>query len=208
MVAQLWPTTVGKRSDGMLHIGGVSADDLARDFGTPVYVLDEADFRARAAAFRDAFGGSEVSYAGKAFLCGEVARWVVDEGLGLDVCTGGELAVALSAGVPPSRITFHGNNKSSAELARALDVGVGRVVLDSGTELERLTSLARQRGIVADVSIRVTAGVQAHTHGHIATAHEDQKFGFSIAGGAAFEAARQVAVNPVLRLRGLHFHII
>ena len=207
LVARFWPATARKLPGGPLEVGGVSVLDIARDFGTPVYVLDEADFRARAAAFRDAFAGCDVYYAGKAFLCSQVARWIHEAGLGLDVCTGGELAVALRGGIPAGRLAFHGNNKSAAELADALDAGVGRIVVDSFDEIDRLAALAAARGVVADVLVRVTAGVEAHTHQYIATGHEDQKFGFSIAEGAAWEAAYRVASRPAMRLRGLHFHI-
>ena len=207
LVARFWPATARKPPAGPLEVGGVSVVDIARDFGTPVYVLDEADFRARAVAFRDAFAGSDVYYAGKAFLCSQVARWIHEEGLGLDVCTGGELAVALRGGVRPERLAFHGNNKSAAELSRALDTGVGRIVVDSFDEINRLAALAARRGVVADALLRVTAGVEAHTHEYIATGHEDQKFGFSIAEGAAWEAAAQLASRPEIRLHGLHFHI-
>jgi diaminopimelate decarboxylase len=148
-----------------------------------------------------------VFYAGKAFLCGAVARWVNEEGLHLDVCSSGELAVALRAGFPAERIALHGNNKSVAELEAALDAGVGRIVLDSYAEIVRLADLARQRNVVARVQIRVTVGVEAHTHEFIATAHEDQKFGFSLAGGAAAEAVRRVLMLPNLELVGLHSHI-
>jgi diaminopimelate decarboxylase len=188
----------------------VDVRDLAERYGTPLFVVDEADFRSRAAEFAAAFGAGAVHYAGKAFLCTEVARWVAEEGLALDVASGGELAVALRAGFPPERIAVHGNNKSAAELAAALDAGVGRVVVDSFHEIARLDALATARGVVAPVMVRLTVGVEAHTHEFIATAHEDQKFGFSIAGGegsAAAEAARRVLAAPGLALVGLHSHI-
>lgn len=208
IVPELWPAGASK-VDGVLTVAGLSAPELAEEFGTPLYVLDEADFRARARAFRDAFGaaGAEVFYAGKAFLCVAVARWIAEEGLGLDVCTGGELAVALRAGFPPARIAMHGNNKSTAELRRALDVGVGRIIVDSLDEIDRLAALTAERGTTASVLVRVTPGVEAHTHQYIATAHEDQKFGFSIAGGFAMEAVRRVVDVPGLTLLGLHSHI-
>jgi len=180
---------------------------LAEEFGTPLFVLAEQDFRHRARAFRDAFTAGTVFYAGKAFLCVSVARWVVEEGLHLDVCSGGELRVAERAGVPGDRIAFHGNNKSAPELARALELGVGRIVVDSAVEIERISTLARERGVVASVLLRVTPGVAASTHAYVATAHEDQKFGFSIASGSALAAARRVVGDPALRLLGLHFHI-
>jgi diaminopimelate decarboxylase len=207
LAPQLWPTTVIRGDDGALAAGGIPVTTLADTYGTPAYVLDEADFRARARAFRDAFAGAGVYYAGKAFLCRAVARIIADEGLGLDVCTGGELRVALAAGFPPERIGFHGNNKSAAELARAVDVGVGHIILDSFDEIERLTGLARDRGRRPRVLIRVTVGVEAHTHEYIATAHEDQKFGFSLAGGAADAAVSRVLHDGALDLVGLHSHI-
>ncbi|HSI27150.1 MAG TPA: diaminopimelate decarboxylase [Aeromicrobium sp.] len=208
IVPELWPAGASK-VDGVLTVAGLSAPELAEEFGTPLYVLDEADFRARARAFQNAFGaaGAEVFYAGKAFLCVAVARWIAEEGLGLDVCTGGELAVALRAGFPPERIAMHGNNKSTAELRRALDVGVGRIIVDSLDEIDRLAALTAELGTTASVLVRVTPGVEAHTHEYIATAHEDQKFGFSIAGGFAMEAVRRVVDVPGLTLLGLHSHI-
>ncbi|MGH3995521.1 MAG: diaminopimelate decarboxylase, partial [Pseudonocardiaceae bacterium] len=145
--------------------------------------------------------------AAKAFLCGEIARWVAAEGLGLDVCTGTELAVALHAGFPAERIAVHGNNKSAAELAAAVGAGAGLVVLDSFHEIARLDDVARHAGVVQPVLVRVTVGVEAHTHEFIATAHEDQKFGFSLAGGDAAEAVRRVLKSAGLRLVGLHSHI-
>jgi diaminopimelate decarboxylase len=212
LVAPLWSSTAYKCGDGALLVGGVDVRDLAREHGTPAYVLDEADFRARARAFRDAFAGDgarpwDVYYAGKAFLCTTVARWVAEEGLSLDVCTGGELTVALRAGFDPARIGFHGNNKSTAELRRALEAGIGRIVVDSFHELDRLAALTAETRFEAPVMVRVTAGVEAHTHEYIATAHEDQKFGFSIASGDALEAVRRVSTTPGLRLLGLHSHI-
>jgi diaminopimelate decarboxylase len=207
LVERLWSSTAHKRADGVLEIGGVSLRDLTAEHGTPAYVVDEDDLRARARAFRDAFAGYDVYYAGKAFLCRAVARWVVEEGLRLDVCTSGELAVALAAEVPPERIGMHGNNKSAAELERALSVGVGRIVIDSDAEIDRLDELTTRLGVTAAVLVRVTAGVEAHTHEYIATAHEDQKFGFSLAEGDALAAVRRVLACERLELRGLHSHI-
>ncbi len=207
LVQPLWSSTARKRADGVLEVGGVALTDLALEHGTPTYVVDEVDLRARARAFRDAFAGYDIYYAGKAFLCRAVARWVVEEGLSLDVCTGGELAVALAAGVPAERLGLHGNNKSSAELERALRAGVGRIVVDSDAEIDRLAGLTARLGVTARVLVRVTAGVEAHTHAYIATAHEDQKFGFSVAEGNAFAAVRRVLACDGLELRGLHSHI-
>ena len=216
LLPPLWARTVERAADGVLRVAGVDVLSIAREFGTPAYVLDEDDFRARARAFRDEFsapfqdvcGGADVYYAGKAFLCTEVARWVAEEGLCLDVSTGGELAVAQRAGFPPERIALHGNNKSVAEIEQALRYGVGRIVIDSLDEVERIDAVAARLGVVAPVMIRVTVGVEAHTHEFIATAHEDQKFGLSLATGAAAEGARRVLARPsTMRLLGLHSHI-
>jgi len=206
LVPHLWADNVSK-VDGVLTVAGEDVLDLAREFGTPLYVVDEDDFRRRARAFRDGFGGVEVYYAGKAFLCVAVARWIAEEGLNLDVCTGGELAVALRAGFPTERIGLHGNNKSVPELRRALEVGVGRIIIDSFEEIDRLAALSAELGASAPVMVRVTAGVEAHTHEYISTSHEDQKFGFSIADGSALEAVRRVVAADGLELVGLHSHI-
>jgi diaminopimelate decarboxylase len=203
----VWSAGVTRGADGVLRVNGHDVRDLATEFGTPLYVLDETDFRARAQAFRHAFADGDVHYAAKAFVCTTVARWVADEGLGLDVATGGELAVALAADFPPDRIVFHGNNKSVDELRRALTVGVGRIVVDSVDEIGRLADLARRMNRRPQVHIRLTVGVEAHTHEFIATAHEDQKFGFSVASGAALAAAQAVLDTEVLDLVGLHSHI-
>jgi len=206
LVPHLWSSTA-RKVDGVLEVGGVAVTDLVAEHGSPAYVLDEADFRARARAFRTAFSGYDVYYAGKAFLCTTVARWIVEEGLFLDVCTGGELAVAERAGVPADRLGFHGNNKSVAELTRAVDLGVGRIIVDSFHEIDRLAQIVSTGDRTARVMIRVTAGVEAHTHEYIATAHEDQKFGFSISSGDALAAAEQIRAVPGLELLGLHSHI-
>jgi diaminopimelate decarboxylase len=207
LLAALWPRTTVRGADGALRIGGVCLPEVADRFGTPAYLLDEADFRARCQEFRDAFGAAAVFYAAKAFCCKAVVAIVDQEGLFLDVCTGGELAVALAAGMPAARIKLHGNNKSSVELTRALDAGVGWFVLDSFDEIDRLTALARERVTRPRVMVRVTVGVEAHTHEYIATAHEDQKFGFSLASGAAFAAVARITADGVLDLVGLHSHI-
>lgn len=206
LLPQLWSQSAEK-INGVLQIGGVALTDLVEDHGSPAFVLDEVDFRSRASAFNDAFADYDVYYAGKAFLCTTIARWVAEEGLNLDVCSGGELAVAERAGFPMERVGFHGNNKTIAELEQAVALGVGRIIVDSFSEIERLASVARGMGRTARVLVRVTAGVEAHTHEYIATAREDQKFGFSIATGAAFEALRQVAAEETLELRGIHSHI-
>lgn len=207
--AAVWPLGAHRNADGALVIGGVDVRDAARDFTTPVFLLDEADFRARAAAFRAAYdrGRADVFYAAKAFLATAVARWAVEEGLGIDVASGGELAVALAAGVPGERLLLHGNNKSREEIRRALDSGVARIVVDSRDEIDRVAAAARELGVRPAVLVRVTVGVEAHTHEFIATAHEDQKFGLSLAAGAAHDAIRAVVDAPELDFRGLHSHI-
>ena len=207
LVPLLWSSTARKNDDGALEIGGVDLRQLVAEHGSPAYVLDETDFRGRARAFADAFADYDVYYAGKAFLCTTVARWVAEEGLSLDVSSDGELSVALRAGFDPARIGYHGNNKTAADLARAVREGVGRIIVDSFQEIERLAAVTAELGTTAAVMVRVTAGVEAHTHEYIATAHEDQKFGFSITSGDAFEAVRRVQEAPGLVLRGLHSHI-
>ncbi|MHA7262901.1 diaminopimelate decarboxylase [Arthrobacter sp. TMN-37] len=218
--AKLWAGDAGRSAAGELQVGGVGVADLAREFGTPAYVISEDDFRRRARAFRTAFndafeplcGGADVYYAGKSFLCVEVAKWVVEEGLRLDTCSGGELALASRAGIEGSQLGLHGNNKSDAELIRALDLGVGRIIVDSLQELGRVGELARERGTTAPVLLRLTPGVHAETHEFIATAHEDQKFGLSMASVGGRESAAEAAVSAALqdagiRLLGLHCHI-
>ncbi len=206
LVPELWSGTA-RKVDGALEVGGVRLTDLVAEHGSPAYVLDEEDFRARARAFRDGFADCDVYYAGKAFLCTTVARWIDEEGLSLDVCTGGELAVAERAGFPMERVGFHGNNKSPAELARAVELGVGRIIVDSFHEIERLAELVSAGSTTARVMLRVTAGVEAHTHEYIATAHEDQKFGFSISSGDALAAVHRIREVDGLELLGLHSHI-
>jgi diaminopimelate decarboxylase len=207
LVPHLWPEGVARAADGALAVGDLSVRALAAEFGTPAYVLDEGDMRARCRDFLAAFAGCDVYYAGKAFLSRAVVRIIAEEGLHLDVCSGGELRVALSAGMPAERIGFHGNNKSIAELTRAVEAGVGRIIVDSFQEIDRLSAIALALGKRPSVLVRVTVGVEAHTHEFIATAHEDQKFGFSLAGGAALEAALKILDEDVLDLRGLHSHI-
>ena len=203
----LWSSTVRRGVDGAVEVGGISVNEIAERVGTPAYIVDEVDFRQRARGFVEAFEGWHVYYAGKSFLCTAVARWMAEEGLCVDVCSGGELAVALRAGVDPANIGLHGNNKTVAELELALDSGVGRIVLDSADELARLQTLAAERGVQAPVLVRVTTGVEAHTHEYIATAHEDQKFGFSIASGRAMEALLACQAAENVTLRGVHSHI-
>ena len=196
-----------------LSISGISATALAQEFATPAFIMDEADFRARAISWDDAlksaFGenAGTVYYAAKAFICTEVARWIKDIGIGIDVCTGGELAVALAGGVDPAKIELHGNNKSVAEINKALSVGVGTIVIDSLFEIDRVATAATQHGKVQKVLLRLTPGIEAHTHESIATAHEDVKFGFSIASGSAWKAIEAVRRHSSIELRGFHAHI-
>ncbi len=208
LAPNVWPRNTVRDEHGVVSIAGVPVTDIAAEYGTPTFVIDEDDFRSRCREIAAAFGGGEnVRYAAKAFLCTEIARWIDEEGLALDVCSGGELAVALHAGFPAERIALHGNNKSVTELRDAVKAGVGHIVLDSMTEIERLDEIAGSVGVVQDVLVRVTVGVEAHTHEFISTAHEDQKFGLSLASGAAMAAVRRVFETDHLRLVGLHSHI-
>jgi diaminopimelate decarboxylase len=210
----IWPRNA-RRSDGVLTLGGMDVRDLAEQFGTPLYVCDEEDVRSRCRDYLEAFGpDGRVFYAAKAFCSRAVLRWVSSEGLGVDVCTGGELEVALSAGVPSDQITLHGNNKSIEELSRAVGAGVGHIVVDSFEEIARLAYLtgsdsppSAEPAFRPNVLVRVTTGVEAHTHEFMATAHDDQKFGFSLSSGAADEAVRRVLTCPGLSFAGLHSHI-
>lgn len=211
-MANVWSSEVSFEN-GQLYLGGISAKALASEFGTPTFFLDEADFRSRAAAWghalQDTFGenAGTVYYAAKAFICVEVARWVAQSGIGLDVCTGGELAIALAAGFPPSKMELHGNNKSVAEIEMAIENGVRTIVVDSLIEIERVAAAARGRGKRQRVLLRLTPGIEAHTHESIATAHEDVKFGFSIASGAAWEAIIATRSHTEIELCGFHSHI-
>jgi diaminopimelate decarboxylase len=182
-------------------------EDLAAEHGTPLFVYDEEDLRRRCREYAAAFGEGSVAYAGKAFLCTAMARLVAEEGLHLDVATGGELSVALRAGFPAARVVFHGNNKSTDELAQALDAGVGRIVADSFDELDRVEQLGAGRAVPPSVLVRVTPGVEAHTHEFIETGTLDSKFGFAVHDGVALDAARRVVASRVLRFGGLHAHI-
>ena len=198
---------------GHLTIDGLSARDLATEFGTPTFFIDEEHFRDRARAWAKSldlhFGASagDVYYAAKAFICTDVARWIKEEGIGIDVCTGGELAVALAGGIDPKKIEVHGNNKSVAEIERAVQVGVKTIVIDSLFEIERVAAAASKHGLRQGVMLRLTPGVEAHTHESISTAHEDVKFGFSIASGAAAVAVSEVLSHKSLELRGFHCHV-
>lgn len=209
----VWPTSV-KRVDGELHIGGVGVTSLVSEFGSPVFVIDELDMRERARAWKSAMeeafedlAGAEVFYAGKAFLSVAVARWMAEEGLAIDTCSEGELRTALIAGVPGEKLGLHGNNKSRREIELALDSGVAHLVVDSLAELAFVEAIAAERGTTAKIVLRVTTGVHAGGHEYISTAHEDQKFGLSIAAGSALRAVEETLAAPHLELVGLHSHI-
>jgi len=208
--ARVWPSSCGRNTEGAMEIAGVDVRDAAADYGTPLFMMDEADLRQRARDYRRAYlesGARIVYYAAKAFLTTAIARWVTEEGLGIDVASGGELAVAVRAGVEGDRLLMHGNNKSMAEIEAAVDARVGRIVIDSFEDVVRVADAAARAGVVQSVLVRVTLGVEAHTHEFIATAHEDQKFGLSVTSGAAEEAVRRIAKLPSLDFRGLHSHI-
>ena len=210
---RVWSHHSTRNQSGEIEVAGVSATSLAEQFGTPLYVMDEADARARAAATRAAFdrefarvgSSAKVYYAGKAFLSAEIARWMTEAGLFLDVASGGELAVALAAGVDPRRIGLHGNNKSVAEIDRAVAVGIGVVIIDSLIEIERVADAAERHGRRQPVRLRVTSGVHASTHEYLATAREDQKFGIPLTD--AENAAALIRSHPQLEFLGLHCHI-
>jgi diaminopimelate decarboxylase len=210
LAAGVWPIHAARAASGEIQIAGVSATALAQQFGTPLYVVDEADVRARAAAVKRAFDGAaaadvKVYYAGKAFLSTEVARWVTEAGLNIDVCSGGELAVAVAAGVDPARLGMHGNNKSHAEIDRCVELGVGAIVLDSVVEVDRVAESARRHGTVQNVRLRVNSGVHASTHEYLATAREDQKFGIPL--DQVPDAVAAIRAHDSLRFLGLHSHI-
>lgn len=209
----VWPESAARDDTGALTIAGIATTELARTYGTPLLVLDEVEVRRRARAFFTSFSESaaahgtsaRVYYAGKAFLSTAVARWVTEEGLNVDVCTRGELEIALAAGVEPARIGFHGNNKSLAEIERAVEVGVGSIIIDSAIEIERVAAAAEQRDAVQRVLVRVNSGVHAETHDFLATAHEDQKFGMPLTD--AETAVARIRELPSLEFLGLHCHI-
>lgn len=196
---------------GQLSIAGCSAINLVKEFGSPIFVLDQEDFFMRTNAWRTAldtsFGSGQLYYAAKSFICVEVARWLKQLKVGLDVCSGGELAVALAADFPTSEIEFHGNNKSVDEITTAIKAAVGTIVIDSFDELERVASIAESLGRIQKIYLRLTPGIDAHTHEFISTAHEDVKFGFSIASGAARQALDKCMSYASLNLAGVHCHI-
>tara|TARA_B100000809_G_scaffold155349_1_gene152660 strand:- start:276 stop:1547 length:1272 start_codon:yes stop_codon:yes gene_type:complete len=202
----LLPDTASISADGRLRIGGCDLVDLAGEYGTPLFVYDEAHLRARCREAVAAFGDG-VAYASKAFLCGAMARLAHEEGMHLDVATGGELFVARRAGVPADRLVMHGNNKSDVELVMALDEGVGRIVVDSFDELDRLDGLAAATGSRPRVLLRITPGVEVHTHEFIATGQDDSKFGFTVSSGLAAAAVERATASDSVELVGLHAHI-
>jgi diaminopimelate decarboxylase len=211
--AAVWSQNAVRSDAGQLEIAGLGAVTLAERFGTPVYVVDEADVKARATGIRTSFdrefarvgSAAKVYYAGKAFLSTEIARWVTEAGLNIDVCSGGELAVALAAGVDPARLGFHGNNKSLSEIDRAVGTGVGAIVIDSVVEIERVAEAATRHGRTQSVRLRINSGVHASTHEYLATAREDQKFGIPLADAPAVVAL--IRAEPSLAFLGLHSHI-
>lgn len=208
----VWPASA-ERVEGQLLLGGVGVEELRRRFGTPLLVLDEGEFRSRAERIRSAFEvaaaaagtGVHVYYAGKAFLSVAAARWAIDAGLRVDVASGGELAIALAAGVDPASIGLHGNNKSLAEIDRAVGVGVGAIIIDSLAEIDRVADAAARYEREQPVRLRINSGVHASTHEYLATASEDQKFGVPIA--QAQEAVAAIRALPRLRFLGLHSHL-
>ncbi len=205
---RLLPDTATVGDDGALSIGGCRIDDLAAEFGTPVFVYDEAHLRARCREAVASFGPERAVYATKAFLCRAMARLAYDEGMLLDVASGGELHVALAAGVPASACTLHGNNKSVAELRQAIEVGVRSIVVDSFDELDRLDALvAAGVGPAPRVVLRITPGVHAHTHEFIATGQDDSKFGFNLNNGDALRAVERARRSSAVDLIGVHCHI-
>ena len=196
---------------GALSIAGCTAEKLVKEYGSPIFVLDQDDFVVRTkawqAALNESFGSGKIYYAAKSFICVEVAKWLKELKVGLDVCTGGELAVALAADFPAGNIEFHGNNKSEAEITTAIKAGVGTIVIDSYDELSRVAKIATELKKIQKVYLRLTPGIDAHTHEFISTAHEDVKFGFSIASGDAQIAIDKCMAESSLNLAGIHCHI-
>ena len=203
----LLPATSTVDDDGVLCVGGLRVPDLAATFGTPLFVYDEVHLRRRCREAVDAFGHQRAVYATKAFLCKAMARLAYEEGMLLDVASGGEMHVALAAGVPADALTLHGNNKSLDELRMALHEGVRYVVVDSDEELDRLEMLHREGLPVPRVVLRVTPGVHAHTHEYISTGQDDSKFGFNLANGAAAAAVDRARRSSAVELVGVHSHI-
>ena len=208
----MWSTNA-RFINGELEIAGCPVTTLAKEFGTPLFVIDQDDFELRTRSWKTALesnfdsNAGTVYYAAKAFISIEVAKWLKEIGVGIDVCSGGELSVALAAGFPAERIELHGNNKSEAEITQAISAGVGTIVADSLIELDRISHIASGAGVTQKVLLRITPGVEAHTHEFISTAHEDVKFGFSIASGAAWNALIKARGLTGISLKGIHCHI-
>ncbi|MEV6024701.1 diaminopimelate decarboxylase [Streptomyces sp. NPDC052036] len=202
----VWPASTAEPHPGDLAVGGVPLAEIAERFGTPVYVLDEAEVRDRCRTYRDAFPDAEVLYAAKAFLCRAMVHWMEEEGLGLDVCSAGELELAVTTGFPPEKIVLHGNAKSPRDLETALRLGVGRIVIDSPSEIARLAAAVGPDGH-QKVMVRVVPGIHAGGHEKIRTGTEDQKFGLSISDGYAQHAIARILDQPQLELTGLHCHL-
>ncbi|MGB6057581.1 MAG: diaminopimelate decarboxylase [Microthrixaceae bacterium] len=203
----LLPMTSQADERGELSIGGVSTLDLAKRFGTPLFVYDEEHLRARCREVTSIFGEGNAIYATKAFLCRAMARLVHEEGMALDVATSGEMYIALSAGVQPARLEFHGNNKSTDELEYALSVGVGRIVVDSFDELDRIEALVASGSAVPKILLRINPGIEVHTHEHVQTGNLDSKFGFPVPTDQAEEAIARATASASVDLVGLHMHI-
>jgi diaminopimelate decarboxylase len=196
---------------GHLEIGGCDTTQLAKTYGTPLYVYDESLMREKCRAYNQAFQESgfsyQVAYASKAFLCMEMSRLIAEEKMSLDVVSGGELYTALQAGFPADRIHFHGNNKTESELVMALQADIGCFVVDNFFELEILHDLAKEHGKVVKILLRVTPGVEAHTHEYITTGQDDSKFGFGISSGQALQAMKMAVIKPHYHVLGVHSHI-
>lgn len=202
----LLPDSSSLGSRGELLVAGCELADLAATYGTPLFVYDEEHLRARCREAVGAFGDG-VAYAAKAFLCTAMARLVHEEGMRIDVASGGELHVALTAGVPAARLVLHGNNKSDDELSRARDAGVGRIVVDSFDELDRLEGMHTADLLVPKILLRITPGIEAHTHEYVMTGQDDSKFGFGLASGDAASAVNRAATSEAVELVGIHAHI-
>lgn len=213
IAGSVWTRHTKRRPTGELEIAGVSVGELATSFGTPLYVIDEADFRARATSARKILGdaaekigtSAKVYYASKAFLSTEIVEWIDELGLNIDVASGGELAAALAGGIDPKRIGLHGNNKSLREIGRAVSAGIGAIVIDSEIEIERIAAAAGAQDVVQNVRLRVNSGVHANTHDFLATAREDQKFGIPLAEAPALVA--KIRSHKHLRFLGFHQHV-
>ena len=200
----IWPRTTHVDEAGRITVGGVALADIADQYGTPAYVIDEADFRGRIRTYRKTLPDSAMSYAGKALLTTGIAGWVAQEGLGVDVCSPGELATAIAGGIDPARIIVHGFAKTYDDLRIALAAGVGRVVVDSPLEITYLANLARRP---QSVLVRVTPDLDIHGHPAVTTGVDDQKFGLTLSGDQAMDAVRRILTEPQLRLVGLHCHL-